>query len=158
MLDGCDFGFVDDIRAAGRRCFVHGDLAPRNILVGPGGVWVDDFGVAHFGDPAFDPAFLLHHLMLEAIRRPELNADLETCAERFWDTWRRVSSPELVADPTYVFGHVGCLLVAEGDGASALSTYGARERVAAFTHGLSLVSDPPATLADAWPRRYTFAS
>ena len=37
-------------------CLVHGDYSPKNVLVGDG-LWVIDFEVAHFGDPAFDLAF-----------------------------------------------------------------------------------------------------
>ena len=37
-----------------RRCLVHGDLSPKNVLLGGGGLWVIDFEVAHVGDPAFD--------------------------------------------------------------------------------------------------------
>ena len=36
-----------DQMAARRTCLVHGDFSPKNVLCGPGGLWVIDFEVAH---------------------------------------------------------------------------------------------------------------
>jgi aminoglycoside phosphotransferase (APT) family kinase protein len=46
---------------------VHGDYSPKNILVHAGGLWVLDHEVAHWGDPCFDLAFMLNHLMIKAL-------------------------------------------------------------------------------------------
>jgi 5-methylthioribose kinase len=49
-------------------CLVHGDFSPKNLLVTPaGGLLLLDHEVAHWGQPAFDLAFLLSHLCLKAI-------------------------------------------------------------------------------------------
>jgi aminoglycoside phosphotransferase (APT) family kinase protein len=53
--------------AATRLALVHGDFSPKNLLVGPGRLVVLDAECAWFGDPAFDPAFLLTHLHLKAL-------------------------------------------------------------------------------------------
>ncbi|HEY8525407.1 MAG TPA: aminoglycoside phosphotransferase family protein, partial [Acidimicrobiales bacterium] len=53
--------------AARRTCLVSGDLSPKNVLVGDGDLWVVDLEVAHRGDPAFDVAFLVTHLLLKAV-------------------------------------------------------------------------------------------
>ena len=45
---------------------VHGDFSPKNILVSATRLVVIDWEVAWFGDPAFDAAFLLSHLYLNA--------------------------------------------------------------------------------------------
>jgi 5-methylthioribose kinase len=45
---------------------VHGDVSPKNILVGPTGPVLLDAEVAWFGDPAFDLAFCLNHLVIKA--------------------------------------------------------------------------------------------
>ncbi|MGH7995581.1 MAG: phosphotransferase [Opitutaceae bacterium] len=50
-----------------RLCLVHGDFSPKNLLVGRGRVVLLDSEVACYGDPAFDVAFLLHHLCLKAL-------------------------------------------------------------------------------------------
>ena len=49
-----------------RHVLVHGDVSPKNILVGPDGPVLLDAEVAWFGDPAFDLAFCLNHLAIKA--------------------------------------------------------------------------------------------
>ena len=56
--------------AATRRCLVHGDVSPKNILVGPQGPVFLDAECAWFGDPAFDLAFCLNHLLLKCLWTP----------------------------------------------------------------------------------------
>lgn len=55
---------------------VHGDLSPKNILVGPKGPVLLDAECAWYGDPAFDLAFCLNHLLLKAAWRPALGPAL----------------------------------------------------------------------------------
>ena len=52
--------------AATRLALVHGDVSPKNILAGPGGPVFLDAECAWYGDPAFDAAFCLNHLLLKA--------------------------------------------------------------------------------------------
>ncbi len=49
---------------------VHGDVSPKNILVGPDGPIFLDAECAWYGDPAFDLAFCLNHLLLKCIWNP----------------------------------------------------------------------------------------
>jgi len=49
---------------------VHGDVSPKNILAGPDGPVFLDAECAWFGDPAFDLAFCLNHLLLKCLWRP----------------------------------------------------------------------------------------
>ena len=53
--------------AATRLCLVHGDYSPKNILVSQERMVLLDCEVAWFGDPTFDIAFLLNHLMLKML-------------------------------------------------------------------------------------------
>ena len=48
-----------------RVSLVHGDWSPKNILSFNGRAMAIDFEVIHFGDPSFDAAFLLNHLLLK---------------------------------------------------------------------------------------------
>lgn len=52
--------------ASTKRALVHGDVSPKNILVGGDGPVLLDAEVAWFGDPAFDLAFCLNHLVIKA--------------------------------------------------------------------------------------------
>jgi 5-methylthioribose kinase len=54
-----------------RRTLVHGDFSPKNILCGAAGPVIVDAECAWFGDPAFDLAFVLNHLLLKAAWRPQ---------------------------------------------------------------------------------------
>src|SRR6185437_13839150 len=51
-----------------KRALVHGDVSPKNILHGPEGPVFLDAECAWFGDPAFDLAFCLNHLLLKGAR------------------------------------------------------------------------------------------
>jgi aminoglycoside phosphotransferase (APT) family kinase protein len=53
--------------AAVRKVLVHGDVSPKNILAGPSGPVFLDAECAWFGDPAFDLAFCLNHLLLKGM-------------------------------------------------------------------------------------------
>lgn len=54
-----------------RTALVHGDVSPKNILIGPKGPVLLDAECAWFGDPAFDLAFCLNHLLLKCLVRPD---------------------------------------------------------------------------------------
>jgi len=52
------------------RVLVHGDFSPKNILCGAGGPVILDAECAWYGDPAFDLAFVVNHLLLKGLWRP----------------------------------------------------------------------------------------
>ena len=58
-----------DRTAATARALVHGDISPKNILSGPAGPVFLDAECAWYGDPAFDLAFCLNHLLLKCLPR-----------------------------------------------------------------------------------------
>ncbi len=64
--------------AATKRALVHGDVSPKNILVGPRPVFLDA-ECAWWGDPAFDLAFCLNHLLLKCLWVPAARAGFLTC-------------------------------------------------------------------------------
>jgi aminoglycoside phosphotransferase (APT) family kinase protein len=63
------------------RCIalVHGDISPKNILIGPSGPVILDAECAWYGDPAFDLAFCLSHLLLKTLARPAHAAAYLNC-------------------------------------------------------------------------------
>lgn len=62
--------------AATRLALVHGDVSPKNILIGPHGPVFLDAECAWYGDPAFDLAFCLNHLLLKCLWVPAVTAAL----------------------------------------------------------------------------------
>jgi len=135
--------FVERMEAT-RSCLVHGDYSPKNVLVSDGEAWVIDFEVAHTGDPAFDLAFMLNHLMLKAIHAPASRHGFVACAQAFWDAYGELD------DPGYVLGHVGCLMVARVDGKSPAEYLTDAGREHARSSGTSLLRKGPDALDDAW--------
>jgi aminoglycoside phosphotransferase (APT) family kinase protein len=55
------------VTASTRLALVHGDVSPKNILAGPAGPVLLDAECAWWGDPAFDLAFCLNHLLLKCV-------------------------------------------------------------------------------------------
>ncbi|NDP43709.1 MAG: aminoglycoside phosphotransferase family protein [Aromatoleum sp.] len=53
-----------------KRVLVHGDFSPKNLLIGAQGPVILDAECAWYGDPAFDLAFVLNHLLLKGAWRP----------------------------------------------------------------------------------------
>lgn len=68
-----------EITAATRHALVHGDVSPKNILVGPQGPVFLDAECAWYGDPAFDLAFCLNHLLLKCLWTPSARAGFLCC-------------------------------------------------------------------------------
>lgn len=58
-----------------RYALVHGDMSPKNILIGPKGPVFLDAECAWYGDPAFDLAFCLNHLLLKCLWRRDLTGE-----------------------------------------------------------------------------------
>jgi aminoglycoside phosphotransferase (APT) family kinase protein len=61
---------VETTRAT-KRVLVHGDFSPKNLLAGPAGPVILDAECACYGDPAFDLAFVLNHLLLKGAWQPQ---------------------------------------------------------------------------------------
>ena len=144
--------------ASTRRALVHGDFSPKNLLIGPEGPVILDAECAWFGDPAFDLAFVLNHLLLKGAWKP---AWRERYVDAFgalagayrphvkWEPWRDVERRAASLLPA--------LLLARIDGKSPveyLVDEADREAVRAFAK--PRVARAPATLqavASAWARR-----
>jgi aminoglycoside phosphotransferase (APT) family kinase protein len=75
--------------ASTRFALVHGDVSPKNILVGPRGPVFLDAECAWYGDPAFDLAFCLNHLLLKCLWTPAAAARFLGCFDRLAETYLR---------------------------------------------------------------------
>ncbi len=105
-----------------RQVMVHGDFSPKNIFISPdGSPCVLDFEIAHYGDPTFDIAFCLNHLMIKAFHfasrfDPQLYL---RAAERLWNVYRAGLDAEMANHVSETTGtEIGCLMLARVDGLS----------------------------------------
>ena len=74
---------------------VHGDFSPKNIMVGMDEqVYILDFEVTHVGNPVFDLAFLLAHLLCKLFRTNEPLDEkmLIASAQRFFASYQEIRS------------------------------------------------------------------
>ncbi len=81
-----------------KRVLVHGDVSPKNILNGPRGPVLLDPECAFYGDPAFDLAFCLNHLLLKCLWNPSAREGYFRCFESLKDTYLSAVDWEPVAD------------------------------------------------------------
>jgi aminoglycoside phosphotransferase (APT) family kinase protein len=119
---------------------VHGDYSPKNILVHRDGLWVLDHEVAHWGDPAFDLAFMLNHLLIKAF----IFADsrYRDAAQTFLDAYG--PSPKLEA---WTMVHVAVLMLARVDGKSPLAYLTEEQRTRLRAHARRRILEPAERLA-----------
>ena len=82
---------------AHRVALVHGDVSPKNILIGPHGPVLLDAECAWWGDPAFDAAFCLNHLLLKGVWNPAAAALLARAFDSFAAAYLELANWELRA-------------------------------------------------------------
>lgn len=102
---------------AHRTTLVHGDYSPKNLFVYPDSVLMLDFEVAHFGDPAFDVAFCLTHLLLKVIHFPSRRAEYLRVAEAYWQGYSSVPGLDPDVEQNTI-RELACLMLARIDGKS----------------------------------------
>ncbi len=139
-----------EVTAKTRLALVHGDVSPKNILVGPRGPVFLDAECAWYGDPAFDLAFCLNHLLLKGIWIPGFKSEYLDCfhslANQYLQSvdWEHPGALERRAAAL-----LPGLLLARVDGKSPVEyvTEAAQKaRIRAFA--ARLLQAPPATLAE----------
>lgn len=102
-----------------RLTLVHGDVSPKNILRGPDGPVFLDAECAWFGDPAFDVAFCLNHLLLKCAWQPQWSARYLDCFHALLDAYvRQVTWEPPAALATRVAHLLPALFLARIDGKS----------------------------------------
>ncbi len=135
--------------ATTRLALVHGDVSPKNILVSrdDGHPVLLDAECAWYGDPAFDAAFCLNHLLLKAVHVPTLKDDLLAAAGIFYDAWMARLPDEGRAAGERVAALLPCLMLARIDGKSPVEYLDETKRALVRTIARPLIAKPPATVA-----------
>jgi len=140
-----------------RIAMVHGDVSPKNILLGPQGPVFLDAECACMGDPAFDLAFCLNHLLLKCLWSPATREGFTACFEALAETYLAAVDWEPVAAfEARAASLLPALLLARADGKSPaeyIKTGGERTKIRGCAR--PLIKSPPARLADvltAWKR------
>jgi len=83
------FQSLVDRTANTKVCLVHGDVSPKNILVADHGPIFLDAECAWYGDPAFDLAFCLNHLLLKCLWTPSARAAFLDCFDALSSAYLR---------------------------------------------------------------------
>ena len=100
-----------------RQCLVHGDFSPKNLLHHEGRLVLLDCEVAWYGDPAFDLAFFLNHLLLKALYHVPQTPPLATLVQTAWKSYQE-ASPHALQIEQRVTELLPMLMLARVDGKS----------------------------------------
>jgi len=126
--------------AAARHALVHGDVSPKNILMGPKGPVFLDAECAWYGDPAFDAAFCLNHLLLKCLWTPAAAPGFLACFDALAQAWcARVRWEPPEEAESRAASLLPGLMLGRVDGKSPveyLTREAERERVRAFARAL----------------------
>jgi tRNA A-37 threonylcarbamoyl transferase component Bud32 len=131
---------IEELRE--HRCFVHGDFAMKNTLVGRDRNWVLDFEVAHYGNPIFDLGFFLSFVVLSAVRWPALGTEMRALADGFARGYIAAAGQRFAWGDADVTAHTGCLMLARTDGKSPARFLDGRAREQARAAGRALLRTP----------------
>jgi aminoglycoside phosphotransferase (APT) family kinase protein len=133
--------------AATRIALVHGDVSPKNILVGPQGPVFLDAECAWYGDPAFDLAFCLNHLLLKCCWVPGAQARFLACFDALAAAYLARYAPAGVEERAATL--LPGLLLARVDGKSPVEYLtGEAQKARVRRVARALLIAPPTQLAE----------
>lgn len=126
---------------------IHGDVSPKNILFRGSDPVLLDAECATMGDPCFDVAFCLNHLVLKAFHLPALRADLFTAVGAFWRAYStRCLWEEAAVLEARVCALLPALMLARVDGKSPVEYLSAITCDSVRQIARPLIAGPEATL------------
>jgi aminoglycoside phosphotransferase (APT) family kinase protein len=134
---------------ANRKALVHGDVSPKNILCEPRGPVFLDAECAWWGDPAFDLAFCLNHLLLKCLWTPWARDGFLRCFDALADAYLRGvrwEPPDVLEQRAAAL--LPGLLLARVDGKSPVEyVTGESQKNQVRRVARALLADPPLRLA-----------
>jgi 5-methylthioribose kinase len=130
---------------------VHGDYSPKNILLFPDRkkIWLLDGEVAHIGNPSFDTAFLLNHLLLKAVH-------VKSAQEDMLEAFRQMGTAYLEAVTVFpadwmeenTCRELGLMMLARVDGKSPAEYLNEDERVMVRRASTRIIRERPKCFHD----------
>ncbi len=142
---------VLDATARNRIALVHGDVSPKNILVArsDGHPVLLDAECAWYGDPAFDAAFCLNHLVLKAVHMPAIGVEIIWQAHAFAAEWIRHFPDALQGGlDARVAGLLPCLMLARVDGKSPVEYLSEASRQRVRDLAVPIIAKPLSSVRD----------
>ena len=141
---------LSDRTAGTRLCLVHGDVSPKNLLVGPQGPVFLDAECAWYGDPAFDAAFCLNHLLLKCLWVPAARDAFLACFDALSACYLAGADWEPRAElESRIASMLPGLLLARVDGKSPVEYLTeAAQQARVRKVAVPLIETPPSTLAE----------
>lgn len=128
---------------------VHGDVSPKNILFRDDNPIILDAECATMGDPSFDLAFCLNHLLLKALHLPASRKALLASVLRFWFTYAPLVDWEDVAGlEARVTALLPALMLARVDGKSPVEYLSETNKARVRVLAAPLITRPVRRLAD----------
>ena len=128
---------------------VHGDVSPKNILFRGAHPILLDAECATMGDPCFDVAFCLNHLVLKAVHLPASHERLLASVGRFWAAYSpHIAWEEPRAMEKRVAELLPALMLARVDGKSPVEYLSQKGRATVRALAMPLISNPVATLGE----------
>ena len=144
------------VTANNKRVLVHGDVSPKNMLAGPHGPLFLDAECAWYGEPAFDAAFCLCHLLAKCLWRPASQVDFLACFDAFCAAYLQGVSWENKANvEARITRLLAAIMLARVDGKSPLEYLSEhnRERMRTFAKARVLLPRTQLqTIRDEWQR------
>lgn len=121
---------------------VHGDFSPKNIMIDSNHhIYILDFEVMHVGNPIFDLAFLLAHLLCKFFRaeNDQIASELSNLAQEFLDAYEQLHSVG-----SSLSSHTALIALARVEGKSPVNYLNTKqqEKLQSFTKQVLMISNP----------------
>ena len=132
-----------------RIALVHGDISPKNILIRDGRPVFLDAECATMGDPVFDVAFCLNHLVIKSLHLHGMAMTYRNEAQDFWRhyiphvSWENPSALE-----ARLMALLPALMLARVDGKSPVEYLSESAQVSLRNISRDLIINPASNLAD----------
>jgi len=133
-----------------RTALVHGDYSPKNVLVHNGKVYILDYEVMHYGDPAFDLGFSLTHFLSKAHALPEFRDQFFKAANYYWVSYLEALKPSdsIETLEAMTIKHTLACMLARVAGRSPLEYLDKPQRTRQREMALEIIKDPPKSFSN----------